>query len=55
MSSGTILLIGCIIILAAVAVIAVLMLSRGGSGFKFDIGGQAPRHGRHAESAERTR
>ena len=55
MSSGTILLIGCIIILAAVAVIAVLMLSRGGSGFKFDIGGQAPRAaGGNDTSAETT-
>ena len=43
MSTGTILLIGAIVIAAAVAVVAVLFLSRGGNGFKFDIGGQAPR------------
>ena len=43
MSSSTILLIGVIVIAAAIAVVVVLMLSRGGSGFTFDIGGQAPR------------
>ena len=55
MSSGTILLIGCIVILAAVAVVVVLMLSRGGNGLKFDIGGQAPRAaGGNDTSAETT-
>ena len=55
MSTGTILLIGAIVIAAAVAVVAVLFLSRGGNGFKFDIGGQAPRAaGGNDTSAETT-
>ncbi len=43
MSSGTILLIGVIVVIAAVAVAAVLLASRGSDGLRFDIGGQAPR------------
>lgn len=55
MGSSTLILIGVVVLVAALAVAAVLVLSRGGARFRLDIGGQAPRAaGGNDTSAENT-
>lgn len=55
MGSSTLILIGVVVLVAALAVAAVLVLSRGDARFRLDIGGQAPRAaGGNDTSAENT-
>lgn len=55
MGSSTLILIGVVVLVAALAVATVLVLSRGGARFRLDIGGQAPRAaGGNDTSAENT-
>ena len=55
MGSSTLILIGVVVLVAALAVAAVLVLSHGGARFRLDIGGQAPRAaGGNDTSAENT-
>jgi len=55
MGSSTLILIGVVVLVAALAVAAVLVLSRGAARFRLDIGGQAPRAaGGNDTSAENT-
>lgn len=55
MGSSTLILIGVVVLVAALAVASVLVLSRGDARFRLDIGGQAPRAaGGNDTSAENT-